>query len=542
MAQSSVLTNSASGYVRIVLHLMLGMISFRMLCSALSNEELGFYGLVWSLLGYGVLFDLGMGVTIQKRTAELTQRKDWVELSRILSSVLFCNCVCAAVIVSVGWLGTDLFLRAIDVSAANHQHFRWALRIFVVGMAAMFPLEMFREVHYGQQRIAFAMHATTASLVVSFALLYTALHFHYKLPVILGVQVVCIIATGVILVVSALRVMPEVRLRVRYVSWTVIRSIARFSTVVYISVVAGIVMLQMDRLMVSAILSVSAVAIYHIGAKVSEIFASFTRQLPESLAPAAAALHGAGDRVRWQKLFLRGVRLNALITTPLFLLCALFLEGLLALLTRNHTQNSETIILGLVLLLWSYSTNLTHGVSKAVLLMSGRESRLVRLLIVEAFLNLASSFALLQWLESPVGAALGSLVPALVIGWGFMWPWTAREIGMRSVQLVRHVLFPPLLASLPLVAFAIACRFVPALDYRTSTIVFFIDSAVAGSLALMGTWHLALHAEERRMFRTKIKAMMARRARKSSIEPRTERDELELDGSGRSSSSDENFR
>jgi len=503
-------SNSAWGYVRSAFRLILGVASFRLLCTKLTTEELGFYGLVWSFFGYGVLVDLGMGVTVQKRTGELLIRQDWKQLGRMLSSVLFCNCIWAVVICALGFGATDLLLRSVEVSAANSTNFGLALRIFFVGMGAMIPLEMFREVHYGQQRIAVADGISTVSGVVSFVLVVVALRMHWGLPALLSLQMTCQLLTGVVLVLSALRAMPEVRLRIRDVSWNVLRGMARFSAHAYIVVIAGIIVLQMDRFLVGTILSVSAVAAYHVGAKVPELCAGFTQQLPGVLAPAAAALHEKGNRSNWQRFFQRGIRLNALITTPLVILCMVFLEGMLGLFVPGRANDSTIVLLGRTLLIWTYSTILTHGITKTVFLMCGREERLVRLLIVEALANLATTYLLLQWLQNPIGAAIGSLVPALIIGWGFLWPWAAREIGTTPTQLARDALVPAFFASGPLLVFGVLCRVVPIFDARSSIPALFVEGILAVAIAALGTWRLGLEAEERATILARFRGTLTR--------------------------------
>jgi O-antigen/teichoic acid export membrane protein len=504
VVEGRVWSNSASGYLRSLVRLALGVISFRQLCSELSLEELGFYSLVWSFLGYGVLFDFGLGVAVQKRTAELTQRKDWRELGRIISTVMFCNYVCATIIVIAGWFSTEPLLRAIDVTPDNYSMFQRSWHIFLVGLGAMYPLQVFREVHQGQQRLAAADRLSIIGGILSFAWLTLALRMKWGLPLVLAGQTICLVGTGIVLLISALRVMPEVRLRIRDVSWPVLRSIARFSAHAYVAVIAGIIVLQTDRLLVGAVLSVSAVATYHIGAKIPELFSSFTLQLPEALAPAAATLHEQGRREHWQQFFLRGIRINALVTTPLFILCNLFLEPLLGILTRGRTMSPDIILLGRILLVWSYSTILTHGVSKAVLLMSGREFKLVRLLALEAILNIGFSLLLLTWLGNPIGVALGSLVPALLIGWFFLWPWAAREIGMSTGMLFKSTLFPALRASGALCIFGFVWRFGLKMELGKGFVVFVIEALLAVIIGGIGTWRLGLDNAERSGIVTKI--------------------------------------
>ena len=63
--------NSLSNYVRTMLRMFLGLIMFRMLYQGLDKEAFGFWSLLWSIFGYGILLDFGFGYTAQKRVAEL---------------------------------------------------------------------------------------------------------------------------------------------------------------------------------------------------------------------------------------------------------------------------------------------------------------------------------------------------------------------------------------------------------------------------------------------------------------------------------------
>src|ERR1051325_959726 len=82
--------NAASNYLCLSLRLVLGLLMFRMLYRELSKEEFGFWALIWSVFGYGVLLDFGFGFTAQKRVAELSVREEWTRLSQVLSTIFFC--------------------------------------------------------------------------------------------------------------------------------------------------------------------------------------------------------------------------------------------------------------------------------------------------------------------------------------------------------------------------------------------------------------------------------------------------------------------
>lgn len=67
---------SLSSYLRTVVRLVLGLVTFRMLYGGLSKADFGFWPLLWSVFGYGVLVDFGLGFAAQKRVAELNPNID----------------------------------------------------------------------------------------------------------------------------------------------------------------------------------------------------------------------------------------------------------------------------------------------------------------------------------------------------------------------------------------------------------------------------------------------------------------------------------
>ncbi|MEI7940933.1 MAG: hypothetical protein WCK27_30030, partial [Verrucomicrobiota bacterium] len=83
-------SNAVSNYLRTVVGTVVGLVTFRLLYQGLDREQFGFWSLLWSVFGYGILLDFGFGFAAQKRVAELSVKADWDKLSRVLSSILFC--------------------------------------------------------------------------------------------------------------------------------------------------------------------------------------------------------------------------------------------------------------------------------------------------------------------------------------------------------------------------------------------------------------------------------------------------------------------
>ena len=154
--QRRVWSNSVSNYLRTLLGTAVGLLTFRMLCQALDREQFGFWSLLWSVFGYGILLDFGFGFAAQKQVAELSVRQDWEKLSRVLSTILVFYAGIAGLVVGVVLLGSGWILGAFGVPPAQAGEFRRVLVVFFLGIGLAFPLGIFPEILRGQQRIQVA--------------------------------------------------------------------------------------------------------------------------------------------------------------------------------------------------------------------------------------------------------------------------------------------------------------------------------------------------------------------------------------------------
>lgn len=508
--------NSISNYLRTVLGIVVGLLTFRMLYQALDQEQFGFWSLLWSVFGYGILLDFGFGFAAQKRVAELSVRQDWEKLSRVLSTILVFYAGVAAFIALAVLGGSAHIIGWFGVSPANTEEFRRVLVVFFVGIGLAFPMGIFPEILRGQQRIRLANNLISAALALRLGFIAVAVWCRWSFLAVMVIALFFALAPDFLAAWLALRRMPAVRLSPRLFSPGLMRETMQFSVFAYLSTATNIVLGKTDQLVLGATLSVSAVTLYQAGAKVAEVFSQFTRQIQDTLSPAAAHLHATGDRAALRDLLVNSQRWSVLIATPLYLLCAFYLDELLQLLTGDRVVPRETVLVGQVLLAWFYTTILTHSVSKRIFMMCGHERRLMWLGVGEALANLALSLALVLALHNVAAVAIGSLVPTLYFGWVHLWPWMAREAGLGGGQLFRRAVLPSWLACAPMLALLVALKFVVLAPGGSVIGAMFLEASLAGAIALAGAWNAALTPAERHNLSLKFNSKLPRLRRQNA--------------------------
>lgn len=489
--------NTFSNYVCIAVRLVTGVIVFRLLFQSLSREEFGFWAVLWSVFGYGILLDFGFGFTAQKRVAELSVHQNWEHLSRVLSTILCSYAAIAILMILFGVLAAGPILALFPVSPENRTSFEEVLRYFLCGLGVAFPLGLFPEILRGQQRISLANYIFCVGMIVNFALTALALHQGWGLKALLLIALWCTFVPDLACGFFAMRKMPEVRLSPRYFSKAIIGQTMSFSIYAYLITLGGIVLTKTNQLIIGSTLALSAVAIYQAGAKIAEMFTGISHQLPDTFSPAAAHLHAKGDRPVLQKLLADGIRFSVMLATPLYVICVFNMNALLALLTGDRDPKPESYWAAQVLLLWGYILVVTQSVPKRVFMMCGHEKRLTRLTVGEAALNLALSIGLILYFRNVLSVALGSLIASSIFGWFFLWPWAAREAGLSSLALVRTVLLPTVLACAPLLALFCLNTWNPDAPLTHNLLMFVLINLIACVVAAVGLWRIAIGRLER---------------------------------------------
>ena len=138
-------------------------------------------------------------------------------------------------------------------------------------------------------------------------------------------------------------------------------------------------------------------------------------------------MHALGDESGLRNLLLSSSRLTFFLVTPCYLLSAVYLEPLISLLTGMKSVPTETWWVGQVLLFAVFSSQLTNGCSKRVLMMCGDERRLLFISISDAVANVILS-VILAFKFGVLGVALGTMIPTTLVGWFWVVPLTVTRL------------------------------------------------------------------------------------------------------------------
>lgn len=421
--------NTFSSYVGVIVRMLVGLVLFRQMFQSFKPSEFGFWSLLWSLFGYGVLLDFGFGFTAQKAVAEKTASGDIAGLSRLISTI-FWTFVGVGIVLMVALLAARSgFIGAVEVASPDRVEFEKAYTIFFVGLAVMFPLGLFPEILRGLQRIDLANWVNLVATLLNFGGLMWGMHAHWSFSTLMAVSVATSALPNLVAAFMAMAHIPGLSLSPGLFEWRAVKAQIGFSIAAYLITFSNLIMSKSDQLVLSMIVGVAAVTVYQAGYKMAEMLNLFSVQLQAALSPAAADLKARGDDEGLRELLIRSSRLTFMLVTPAYLLSAVYLEPLIALLTGLKEVPPETFWVGQILTFTIYSSLLTNSSSKRVLMMCGDERALLGISVGDAVANLVLS-VILAHKFGVIGVAIGTLVPTFLIGWSFVVPLTLKRLSL----------------------------------------------------------------------------------------------------------------
>ena len=391
--------------------LVVGLVCIPILIDALGTERFGVLALAWMIVGYFSLFDLGLGRALTQILAGILGRREyaaipglfWTAMMLMTALGVFGAVVAAGV---SGWLVRDV----LNVPADLQPETLTSLYILAASIPVVIGTTGLRGVLEAYQRFDLVNAVRIPLGVITFLGPVAVLPFSSSLPAVIGVLACARLVSWIAYPAMCFHVEPGIRAS-RRVDPGFFRPLFTFGGWMTVTNIVGPIMVYMDRFLIGAVLSLSAVAYYATPFEVVSKLFVIPAAIMGVLFPAfSAAL--AVDRDRAAVLFGRVVEYVFLSLFPVALVVVIFAnEGLQLWLGSEFAENSTRV---LQLLMIGVFINSHAQVAFGLVQGAGRPDLTAKLHLFE----LPVFIALLLWLLDEfgiVGAALAWVVRVLAM-------------------------------------------------------------------------------------------------------------------------------
>jgi O-antigen/teichoic acid export membrane protein len=425
---------------------LLNFIAAPIILRLTSQSLYGFWILTISVLGYLALTDLGLGLSLTRLVAGLTDKDDPIALNSVISTAFFTFCGAGLVFFSLGIAITPFIPGWFKIPRQEVDTVISAYRIAVVSGSIALPLSVFSGILAGYQKMAIS---NTVSNLISFIAVGLSLFMLFS-----GVGLIALPLSSLftVLTVSSvcyyyvIRCFPQLKIHPLLFNKTDLKRLFSFGSYFQIGRIANTVAVSTDNIVIAGAMSAVQVTPYSFSSKLPIVFSiSLASKLPNAVFPAISQMFANHEiekiRHTFHRLLCYSVRLAVVAGAFIFIVNRQFVSLWVG------PQYYGGDLLNAVFVYWVLQDTIYRGTT-AIVFASGDLRNWTIASTVEALLNITFSLLLVSSLGL-VGVALGtSIGKTLSTGWYTPY-WVCRKLELPVKYFLLHSVVLPMLRSLP---------------------------------------------------------------------------------------------
>jgi O-antigen/teichoic acid export membrane protein len=482
--------NTAANYTGSFIVLGIGFLLTPLLVRSLGATQYGIWVLVGSLTAYFQLLDVGLSASLVRYVAYSIAQNRESELSDLASTVFALYLGLAAI---AGLLMLALASSAPALFNLPPQDTSLATQTFIlisINFMIALPTSLYHAILVGYQRIDLNNIANVVAQTVEAVLIVILLGRGYGLLAVAAISIfsTLVLAGGRLYFVR--RMAPTLRFSLRRFQPALARQIFGYSAAVFVSQVAGLVLLRTDVIILGFFYPVETITAYALPYKLANTLGVLAAPLAAVFFPAYAEMQGRLDRERLRQLYVEGGKVNALLCTLMLVFLLAVGVDILALWIGPEYQGAGPILYPLAVFFAILAVTRSGG---NLLVATGKAKLRMFVALLQIILNLGLCITFAARWAGP-GLAAANAISMLVVHGLIMLPLVHRELGL-SHRLVLRRMFLPLLwpAATTSLFFFLARRWLPITNW--AIVAFYI---AASSLVFGLTYYLlGANAQER---------------------------------------------
>lgn len=438
--------NALSSWLATAASMAVGFFLSPFIVHRLGNAAYGVWVLSISSVNYLALLDLGMRSSVLRFVSKERAVGNHQGASESFSAALWVRVQISAAVLLLASLLAVLFPILFRIPPELAHTSRLSVAIIGVTTAVGMCLGVFGGVLSAVNRYDVQTGVTLIQITLRVCGVVLALTRGWGLIGIACAELFASTVGGTLMARAALRIYPELRVRLVRPRREVLRPLWSYSFYVFVQTVALQLIYQTDNLVVGGFVSASAVTFYAIGNSLCRYTDQFAGAMSMTFVPAASTFDAAGDADKLRNLYRIGTRSVLILSTPI--LATLLTRGrtfITLWMGAQYAPVSGTVLMVLATALLFGLANNTAG---AVSMGTDRHKFVARWALVEGVSNLTLSVILVHFFGL-YGVAIGTLIPSLFIHL-VIWPgYTAKMLGMSRWQIMGRVWGAVYVAAVP---------------------------------------------------------------------------------------------
>jgi len=476
--------------------LLIAVVTIPVIIKYIGKERFGILSLAWAIFGYLSVFDIGLVQATTKYVAESLGKGERHQVPKYLWTTVIFQSFLGSVGALALILATPMLVeRILNIPPALRGEAQTVFILIALSLPIALISGSFRGTLEAGQRFDLVNAVKIPSGAASNLLPLIGAVLGFSLPGIVLLILCSRVFTLLAWSIMSFKIYPEIRGRISWHRETA-HPLLKFGSWITISSFINPLLTYLDRFMIGALLTVTAVSYYTAPYEMTVRLGILPGSLLMLLFPAFSALQGKQDENRIRSLFGTSFKFILMIIGPIVIIIIIFARFILGLwLGKDFAQNSSAV---LQILAAGYLFNALANIAIGFLLGRGRSDIPAKFHMIEVAFYIPLLWILIKNLGIQ-GAALAWAI-RVSIDMALLYS-AAHRVGGNSFPNLYHFNIIPAVGILS--GFAAACFLVQSFTSGVWAVLPIL-------LALMAAaWFWVLAAEERTWIMAKARAIIA---------------------------------
>ncbi len=414
-----------------------------LIVSKIGEAQFGIYALVLGFITVFSLFDLSFSSSFIVFISRYFENNDTKNLNSYFNTGLFFYVIFSTVTCLIGYLLAAPLLSLLNIPADLQEV---SQQVYYIGLAVFFinsVFAIFQSVLISLQKMYLTSAAGIAGGLLNFILTIVALYTGYGLAGIMFSQLVTAIFISIANWITAVRVLPDLKISPSSVTSGAAREMAKFGSQMQLSKLAGFASEKYDEFLLAHFTTLGNVTYFNIASRISRTGRIIPFQIIPQIAPVASGLKAKNEETKLASLFDAASRYLMLSSAPVFVFIFAFSDLIIRTWMGSGFEISGDILKVLVI---GQLVNLAFSApGNSIIPNTGNPRFQMNEGLINLGFNIVLSFLLIKY-YGIFGAALGSVISTMISSW-YVFYRSAGNFKKDVMRMISEIYLIPFSAS-----------------------------------------------------------------------------------------------
>lgn len=411
--------------------------------SYLKLDLYGVWCIMFVVLGYIALLDLGIGTSFMKFIAEYKVMRDMELINKVINSGLVFYSVLGVITIGVTTLLSERFTSFLSVPMKQKHDVVISFIACGIIFAMSCVFSVFNLTIGGLQRMDVSSKIEIVRTLLQMIATITFLKMGYGLKGLVGSYAIASLITGVLAIWNTRNLFPGLKIRLRFFNFKLFRDLVVFGAKNQIASFSDLMTFQLSKVFVGKFIGLSTAGAYEVGSKIPRQLREAVILLFQPLLPATSEMAVLQNRSKIIRMYFLCTKMLIIGILPIVIFI-FFTSKTIIFCWLGLPEGSAAMTLQVLSL--AYFLNFGCGVASVITIGMGRPEILMRYGIISGILTPIISFFLLMKYHL-LGLLLGTGI-TLLISNGYFLIAVHRFLKVPLGSFIKKVYSLPFIISL----------------------------------------------------------------------------------------------